>query len=93
MSKALKKVDKKYLFIIGGIFVVIFLIIGIVALFRACTGPGNNYERTATDWARRTVSSSSCAPCSTTKRVSACSPPFTRAGAWLSGWNGRAGRG
>lgn len=46
MSKALKKVDKKYLFVIGGIFVVIFLIIGIVALFRACTGPGNNYEKT-----------------------------------------------
>ncbi len=46
MSKSVKKIDKKYLFIIGGIFVVIFLIIGIVALFRSCTGPGNNYEKT-----------------------------------------------
>lgn len=46
MTKALKSMDKKYLFIIGGIFGVIFLIIIIVAVARACTGPGSNYEKT-----------------------------------------------
>ncbi len=41
-----KKMNKKYLFIIGGIFGVIILIIIVVAIFRSCTGPGTNYEKT-----------------------------------------------
>lgn len=46
MISTLKKMDKKYLIIIGGIFGVIILIIVFVAIFRACTGPGTNYEKT-----------------------------------------------
>lgn len=42
----IKSLDKKYLFVIGAIFGGIFLLIIFVALFRACSGPSNNYEGT-----------------------------------------------
>lgn len=42
----MKKINKKPLVIIGGLFGVIILIIIIVALVRSCGGPGSNYEKT-----------------------------------------------
>lgn len=45
MSEALKKIDKKYLMIVAGIFIVLVLIIVIVALARSCDKPGENYDK------------------------------------------------
>lgn len=45
MTEALKNMNKKYLIIIGSVFVVLFLIIIIVALSRACSKPGSDYTK------------------------------------------------
>lgn len=45
MTEALKNMNKKYLIIIGSIFLVLFLIIIIVALSRACSKPGSDYSK------------------------------------------------
>lgn len=45
MVEALKSMNKKYLLIIASIFLVLFLIIVIVALTRACSKPGSNYTK------------------------------------------------
>lgn len=41
----LNKMDKKYLYIIGGIFGALILFIIIVALVRGCSGPSNDYNK------------------------------------------------
>ncbi len=41
----MKKIDKKYLYIVAGIFGVIVLVIAILAIVKACSGPGSDYEK------------------------------------------------
>ena len=45
MKDALKSMNKKYLIVIASIFAILFLIILVVAVTRACSKPGSNYER------------------------------------------------
>ena len=45
MKDALKTIDKKYLYVIAGIFGVIFLVLIIVALSRGCSKPGSDYAK------------------------------------------------
>ena len=45
MKDALKSINKKYLYIIAGIFGAIILILIIVAISRGCSKPGKNYAK------------------------------------------------
>lgn len=43
------KIDKKYLYIVAGIFGVFVLVIAIIAIAKACQGPGSDYEKVERD--------------------------------------------
>jgi hypothetical protein len=45
MKDFFSKIDKKYLYILGGILGAILLIVIILVVVKACSGPGNNYEK------------------------------------------------